>query len=267
MVNSLSYNGVRLDSIEGVCWESASRPIAPAPKELKISPSNMDGDYNFWTANVDKRPHYDSLVHSGVFHISGRNLTDCQIKANRLMSILFSNMGEYCKIIFDDTPNTVWLGVHDGTSKVTYEGYKRIDIEVNFSCYPFPTHKCSPIKSKLTFSGSSIYSFNNVGTWFTRPVLRLTGSFSKLRVNYRGVSLVYSGVSTGGDVTVVDFEEHMVYKNGQPMGEYLEGEFKELSSGVTVFNFSCTGSCTCEFEYVPYFVGNAEGVVIDAKNI
>lgn len=228
--NSITFNGVRLDSL-GVGWKTTNRPTSPEKKTFEFSPSARDGSYDFSTFNPDNRPHYEPIQISGeIMIVREKSIEDTQLKLQRVMRFLHSAQGKPANLIFDDSPNRVYLATFlDSTAITAYELRKYVVITVTFMADPFP-HSGVQVKLFSIKNTSGTYTFQT-GSWYTRPIITVTGTFSKITLKSQetGRQLVYSGVSVAGNETVIDFNSESVVKDGKFFNEYMEGDYWEFS--------------------------------------
>lgn len=226
-VTGITFNNRTTHDL-GVGWKTASRPTSPKKKESTFSPSAFDGEYDFSTYNPDNRPHYEVSEISGQILINTPDIRQTQSKVREVMQWLHSNYGKPADFIFDDTPDRIYKATFLDSSAITnYELYKSVTITVTFKVDPFPR---SEVRRYSQYVSGNSYIALPSGSFYTKPKITLTGDFNNLKVidSQTGRQLVYKGVSSTGNTTILDFETESVVKDGQYFNEYLFGDFWEL---------------------------------------
>ena len=244
----------------------------PEPKTYYESLPDTDSDFDFSEFNEDGRQHYNDRVFEGTLSVVGRDMQEIHILLTKIGRWLF---GGSKTLEFDDMPGTVWTAKVENTEQVSYELARIGTASVYFRVKPFSkwfldsaaggvpldTDKIDidseiPIDLDLnptyTFTqGSQSVIVNNLGDWYTTPVLTITGSFTKLTIASGTKQYTYTGSIQTGDTLIIDCEKPMATKNGQNVMPFLSGNglvFAPGSNELTITSDG-TGQVTVTFDF------------------
>jgi len=152
-----------------VLWQTQSRPILPAPKLFLESAPSVDGSFDLSTFNPDGRMHYEDRLHEGIITIIGADLPGMQSKLSKVAQWL---QGDYCDLVYDDMPNTVWAARVENVSIAMYELQKVGKATVVFRTRPFSTKRQVWLNDDIELDDESIY----LGDKFA-PITMLEGAY------------------------------------------------------------------------------------------
>lgn len=245
------------------CWRSTGRPLVPDLKGAYESLPGRDGSYDF--SAISGRPHYEDRAISGELTVSGKDMPELQKKLSAVAAWL---MHGWSKLIFDDMPDTVWHAKLEKLEPPTYSFGKSGTLGIYFRASPFSSTRwrtaditlgddisvCSAAPLKISadyafnISGSEQISINNRGTWYTAPLLTVTGEFSKLILTNNGSTVTYSGDISQGESLVIDFDMQTAFKDGLPANNSLYGICWELKPGDNAISVNVAGNARLQFD-------------------
>jgi phage-related protein len=244
----------------------------PEAKTSYESLPDSDSDYDFSEFNEDGRLHYNDRVFEGTISVVGKNMTEIHNLLTKVARWLF---GGWKTLEFDDMPGTVWTAKVENTEVIGYELSRIGTASVYFRVKPFSkwfldsaaggvpldTDKIDidsgiPIDLDLNptypfAQGSQSITINNLGDWYTNPILTVTGNFTQLTFAVGDKQYTYSGSIQTGDTLIIDCEKPMATKNGLNIMPLLSGTGLEFSPGSNELSITSdgTGQVTVTFDF------------------
>lgn len=243
----------------------------PTAKTYSQETPESDSEYDFSEYNADGRLHYYDRVFEGTLSVVGRNMSQVHILMTKLARWLF---GGWKTLEFDDMPGTIWTVKIENPDQVSFELNQIGTATVYFRAKPFSKWFLNsmsggiPLNSKVLFdtdipldinlnntfdftAGNQTFTINNVGDWYTRPKITVTGSFSQITIKLGLKGYTYSALVIPGDSLVFDCQNQMVTKNGLNVMKNVIGEPFEFSPGANILtiNANGTGKVLVLFDY------------------
>lgn len=270
MLNGFTYRGRHSDEFDAF-WKTESRPFLPIAKTVTENLTECDGVYDFSSANIDNRLHYENRTFGGVLTVRAENLRELHCKFTKIANWL---EGDYGDLIFDDMPETVWSAKVENVEQVTYEIQRLGKIRLVFTVKPFSRflyRSTEPIildsniildtalaldGETYTFdvAGDTSVSIKNYGDWYTTPVVTVSGEFSYLEIKaFDEKKIRYYGGCTSGDIVVFDFTKNQIMKNGALDNLNSLGNYWDFAPGANQIEILTDGTANLEFFMEFYF--------------
>lgn len=234
--------------------KSINRLPMPAPKLIINSVAGADGSYDYSADNTDNRMHFEDRIFELQVSVIGKDLPEVQKNISQyVVPFLLCKKGD---LIFDDSPYTVWKNTYIPQGvPFSYPLSKLGQASLFFRTDPFAktlfsswgaydtsNHDYDFLKPNYTatLTAAGDMAVNNLGTWYCRPVLKITGSGSLLNIVIGTRELVISTAFGTGDVIIADFKNMFVTKNNNPIMNTVIGVFGELPPGNSAISVSGT---------------------------
>ena len=264
----IKFRGVHSSEI-GAVWKSENRPFLPTAKIHTESLPEVDGSYDFSEVNQDGRIHHEDRVFQGTISVKTKNMEELQDKLTEVARWL---VGGYGELEFDDMPGTIWKAKVENPEQVMYELGKIGKATVYFRVHPYsewvvdstvtgiPIDFPIPLDSEypLDFAGN-IYSYafgaetdievNNLGDWYTKPLVIVTGTYGYIELQIGDKSIRYFGGSVTNDIVVIDCKKFVIAKNTNDDTVNSIGDFFELKPGINEIRIISDGSGKVAFDF------------------
>lgn len=259
-MNGITINGVYSSTIP-VTWKTSKRPIMPTPKTYSQAAPEADSEYDFSEFNEDERLHYFDRVFEGTITAVGRNMTTLNILLTKVARWMF---GGWKTLEFDDMPGTIWTAKIENPDQISFELGKVGIATVYFRVKPFSKWFLNsmsggipldsnvlidsdiPIDLELntvfTFvAGNQTFIVDNMGDWYTSPVISITGTFTQLTIGVGTKLYTYTGDIQAGDTLNIDCKNQMVTKNNLNAMLNISGDHFEFSPGTNILSINSNG--------------------------
>jgi phage-related protein len=207
------YNGVNSRDM-GVFVRTAERQIIPQARQKSAVVPYRDGEIDF--SRLNGRQFYDNALHKVEVCVAPDTLNPSKLAA---LAALLAPGGP---LVFDDAPGVVWdakcltpLGIIP-----QYRANWAV-FTLTFSCYPFPRGATLILQNLSN-------SFEGAGTYFSAPVIEVTGAARDVSVTLNGKSLSISGQTNS---LVIDCGEYTVTDGGTSVLDRVSGDFGEVRPG------------------------------------
>lgn len=233
----------------GIIARTKSRPILPEQKRHEVDAPNIDGSYDFSDANVNERAYYEDRINEVEISFFAKNIQQLQERASKV-AVWLTGSGD---LIFDDTPAVVWKAkVIQQLDFAPIMSGRAATVTVYFRCKSWAENEFDtnglilgsrmPLNSDIpldmsadyTFhlnTGENVITFDNLGSWYVRPVFEITASNSiqNIDFDYGGkAALSYSG--SGKHITV-DCQKQRITADGKTVNDKMTGVFPEFPPG------------------------------------
>lgn len=249
----------------------------PTPKTYIENPPEADGTYDFSEVNEDNRLHYEDRVFEGTISTVTKDIKSLQRQLTLIARWLIGGYGE---LEFDDMPNTVWIAKVENPEQVAYE-LSRIGIAtVYFRVQPFsnwmfnstfsgvplayPLQLTTPIQLDYSgnlytynFTADTTITVNNIGDWYTKSGITITGTFGYVEFQYSGKTLRYFGECAPGDTITIDCKTFMIQKNGSDDSINSIGNTFEFIPGDNEVRIISDGTGQAAFTFDFHFINGA----------
>lgn len=268
-----TFKGVHTSEI-GAVWKSNNISLVPDAKSFYEDCPEVDGEFDFSSANADGHPHYHDRVFEGVLQMKERNLEYLQYSLSKMAQWL---MGDWGELIFDHMPQVIWTAKIENVDALRYEIGKIGKATVFFRAKPFSDWIYNsqsggvilddPILLEMsnipldqefnetyTFADLKDISIMNYGDWHTKPVIELTGNFSWVQITCGSRYIRYTGGCGIGDTISIDCKTYMVTKNGSNSSLYSSGNFIEFAHGANPVTITSNGSGQAMFIFNYKFI-------------
>lgn len=266
--------------------KTKARPIRSEIKEYTYDAPAADGEVDMSDANLYKRVFYKNRIFEYEMQTSAPSLAELQRKISRIGAWL-TGKGD---LIFDDMPAVIWKAKVIDQISYTPEIYGcKAAMEVAFKVPPFsvgavdvsggvklgdmvrlgenlPLDTTQYYTINVPYSGYVNTTLINAGTWYMRPVIRVTsaGTFKQLYfINTdTGDKLMYVSDNNNISGAVFDCERQTaVDSSGNSIMGYISGTFLEFppgETGIRIMTHDQASAVTVNIEYVPRFVYNSD---------
>lgn len=225
--------------------KSINRQPLPAPKTIINSIIGADGSYDYSADNTDNRIHYEDRIFEIQVSAIGKNMTDVQSNISKFVVPMF--LGKKGDLIFDDSIYTVWKNTFiPQSADFAYQLGKLGQASLFFRMDPFAktifhslgaydinNHDYDFLKPNYitTFAAAGDMIVNNIGTWYCKPLLKITGSGSYLEITLANRTLNINTSFGAGDTIYIDYKNEFIYKNNVSIMNTVLGVFGELVPG------------------------------------
>lgn len=270
----ITFKGVHSNSIP-VIWKSISRPFLPLPKIYTDAAPEADGEYDFSEFNEDGRLHYNDRVFEGIITTAARHMTELQVILTKVARWLVGGWGS---LIFDDMPDTIWMAKIENVSQIGYELGKVGSAAVYFRVKPFSNwyynsnsgaiELDSPVSlynglpldfennNTFNFTNNTVLNINNLGDWYTKPVIEVTGSFGYIEIRAKK-TIRYNGGCQSGQIIKIDCLKSIIEKDGVNDSINSIGDFFELDPGDNSLTILSDGNGQITFNFEYQFINGA----------
>ena len=270
----ITFKGIHSNSIPAI-WKSISRPFLPSPKIYTDSAPEADSEYDFSEFNEDGRLHYHDRVFEGIITVTAKHMTELQVILTKVARWLVGGWGQ---LVFDDMPDTMWTAKIENVSQVGYELRKIGSATVYFRVKPFSNWHYnsnsgeveldSPVSlynslpldfennNTFDFTNNTVLSINNLGDWYTKPVIEITGTFGYIEIRAKK-TIRYNGGCQLGKVIKIDCLKSIIEKDGVNNSINSTGDFFELDPGVNNLTIISDGNGQIKFNFEYQFINGA----------
>lgn len=242
--------------------KSINRQPLPSPKTVLNSINGRDGSYNYSEDNNDSRMHYEDRIFELQVAVVGKNIKEVQHNLSaHVVPFLLGKRGD---LIFDDSPYTVWKNafIPQGVN-FTYQLSRIGQASLFFRVDPFAQTIFNSLGANVpedtsynflksrytkTISTPGTITIDNIGTWYSKPIIKAVGTGSLIEINMNGKAIIVGIPFTGTDTIVIDFGNEYVTKNNTSIMANAFGIFGELKPGENTITIGGTfSSLTLEF--------------------
>lgn len=268
------YKGRHSDEF-GIVARTKSRPILPDQKRHEVDAPNIDGNYDFSASNADGRIYYEDRIIEVEISFLARDIYRLQEKVSQI-AVWLAGSGD---LSFDDLPTTVWKAkVVQQLDFAPILSGRATSITVYFKCRAWsenefdtkgpilnsriPVNSDVPLDLSLDYTfdlkqGANTIRFDNLGSWYIRPVFEIeaTSSVTNIALKCNSESQYTLQYTGGGKRINIDCLKQRITVNDVPAIDKVTGKFPEFPPGenaVTIQVGSGSGSLFIRFK--PLFV-------------